>query len=415
MGNKAARGILSPDSDGGGFALISLLSRVFKRHTSQSIVNLLAPSNSVAGESVTPTTAVWLPAVNRAVSLIANDIARLPLRIASQHADGSLIDQTGPTQRLLTQQPTQALHSHAWRRHIVREYLLHGNCYCWIQRSGRGEALQLVPLEAGTVRTEWQDGSLVYIHNDLGELYPSDVLHFRMPGGIDGLDGAGLVDVGREALAQLRSQQRVAASVAANTVQPRVVLKHPGKLSTEMAAAAKAKFQANISGAGAGGTVLLQDGMTVETLNVKVTDLDFIAVCNWSIAEVSRLTGVPVTMLSEHSHSTFSNVVELNRSYLDTCLSHHVAMLSAEISAKLLPSTRIVDFDTTALTRGTLGDQVAAWAVAVDRGVLTRNEMRQRLGLNPIEGLDEPTLRLDTDLVDSDEEIDEEDDGEAVE
>jgi HK97 family phage portal protein len=375
-----------------------LLQRVFKRHNvSTALVHLMPQLGSgAAGEPVTTTTIDWLPAVQRATSLLANDVARLPMRVASLLSDGSLVDQAGPTQRLLTQWPTQALHSHAWRRHIVREYLIHGNCVCWIQRSGRGEPLQLVPLVAGSVRQEWREGSLVYVHTDLGDLAPTDVLHFRMPGGTAGEWGAGLLDVGREALSQLRAQQKVAASVAANTVHPRVVLKHPGKLSSEMAAAAKAKFQQTFSGAGAGGTVLLQDGMSVETLSVKVTDLDYIAVCNWSIAEVSRLTGVPITMLSEHSHSTFSNVVELNRSYLDTCLSHHLAMISAEIAAKLLPSTRSLDFDTTALTRGTLGDQVAAWAVAVDKGVLTRNEMRQRLGLNPIDGLDQPVLRLDT-------------------
>ena len=372
-----------------------LLSRIFKRHTvSQSLIHLMPSVGTMAaGDPVTATTIEWLPAVQRAVSLLANDIARLPMRIATLQSDGSRVDQPGPTSDLLTHWPTQALHSHAWRRHIVREYLIHGNAICWIQRSGHGHALQLVPLEAGTTRLEWRrDGDLVYIHNDLGELTPSDVLHFRMPGGVAGEWGLGLLDIGREALSQLRSQQRVAASVAANTVQPRVVLKHPGKLSEQMASAAKAKFQSTFSGAGAGGTVLLQDGMTVETLAVKVTDLDFIAVCNWSIAEVSRMTGVPVTMLSEHSHSTFSNVVELNRSYLDTCLSHHLSMFTAEIAAKLLPNTRILDFDTTALTRGTLGDQVAAWSLAIDRGVLTRNEMRTRLGLNPLPGLDEPLL-----------------------
>tara|TARA_R110000824_G_scaffold111429_5_gene259864 strand:- start:357 stop:1052 length:696 start_codon:yes stop_codon:yes gene_type:complete len=223
-----------------------------------------------------------------------------------------------------------------------------------------------------------------------------------MPGGTTGLWGDGLIDTGREALKQLRSQQRVAASVAANTVQPRVVLKHPGKLSEQMALAAKAKFSSTFSGAGSGGVVLLQDGMSVETLNVKMTDLDFLATCNWSIAEVSRLSGVPVSMLSEHSKSTFSNVAELNRSYLDTCLASHLAMISSEIENKLLRN-RSLEFDTTVLTKGTLTDQVTAWSLAVDRGVLTRNEMRTRLGLNPIEGLDQPILRLDTAEVDEDE------------
>jgi HK97 family phage portal protein len=111
-------------------------------------------------------------------------------------------------------------------------------------------------------------------------------------------------------------------------------------------------------------------------------------------------------MLSEHSHSTFSNVSELNRSYLDQCLAVHLAMITAEIENKILRN-REVEFDTTALTKGSLADQVNAWSLAVDRGVITRNEMRTRLGLNPIEGLDTPVLRLDTAEMDEDEDEDE--------
>ena len=382
----------------------SLLPRRFREtRSTTSLIHLLGPNADLAGEAVTEATIEWLPAVQRAINLISTDIARLPMRITTATADGSSIEQPGPMARLLKEWPTQALHSYAWRQHIVRQYLITGNAICYIQRSGRGEPLQLVPLDSGTVRLDWNEGSLTYIHNDLGRLSPSEVLHFRMPGGAHGLWGAGLLDSGREALSQMRSQQKVAASVAANTVQPRVVLKHPGKLSEQMAVAAKAKFNSTFSGTGSGGTVLLQDGMSVETLSVKVTDLDFIASCNWSIGEVSRLTGVPLTMLSELSHSTFSNVVELNRSYIDTCLSHHTSMIGAEIKAKLLPSTRSLEFDTTALTRGTLKDQVEAWGKALEVGVLTRNEMRVRLGLNPLDGLDSPTLRLDTAEVSEDE------------
>ena len=385
--------------------LRKLLPRRKEKRSTTSIMALIGQGDDLAGDPVTEISIEWLPAVQRALNLISSDVARLPMRIVSSTSDGSKIEQHGPTSKLLNDWPTQALHSHAWRRHIVREYLVHGNAFCYIQKSGRGEPLQLVPLDSGSVSLDWSDGTLVYVHTELGRLAPSEVLHFRMPGGPHGLCGNGLLVNGREALSQMRSQQRVAASVAANTVQPRVVLKHPGKLSEQVAAQAKSKFMQTFSGNGSGGTVLLQDGMSVETLSVKVTDLDFIATCAFSIGEVSRLTGVPLTMLSELSHSTFSNVVELNRSYIDTCLSMHLSMISAEIRAKLLPTTRYLEFDTTVLTRGTLGDQVAAWGKALEIGVLTRNEMRTRLGLNPIEGLDAPTLRLDTAEVDDEEDI----------
>jgi len=46
-------------------------------------------------------------------------------------------------------------------------------------------------------------------------------------------------------------------------------------------------------------------------------------------------------------------------------------------------------FDTTQLVRGTFSEQVAAIQIAVQTGVMTRNEAREMMGFNPIEGGDE--------------------------
>jgi phage portal protein BeeE len=46
-------------------------------------------------------------------------------------------------------------------------------------------------------------------------------------------------------------------------------------------------------------------------------------------------------------------------------------------------------FDTTTLVRGTFNEQVAALQIAVQTGVMTRNEAREMMGFPPIEGGDE--------------------------
>ena len=349
---------------------------------------LIAPPPA-AGVSVTSNNIDTLAAVERAITLISSDVARLPWDVVTRQPDGSLLNQTGPTEQLLNTWPSQALHSFAWRRHVVRTARVYGNCVCHVQRSGRGDILQLVPLNPDIVERASDDrGEPVYVINGSTRLAPADVLHFRMPGGPTGLWGVGLLNAGRESLPLLKVQGETNAAIAGQGVAPRCVIKHPGKLSEELAEMVKDKFESAFRRRNAGGTVLMMDGMSVDPLEIKMGASDLVEGLNYSIAEVSRLTGVPVSMLAEHSHSTFSNVQEMNRSYHDTCLVHWLAMMSAEIKAKILPTTREIRWDVRELTKGTLQDQVNAMNTAVSAGIMTRNEARRGLGMNPIEGGD---------------------------
>lgn len=376
--------------------------RAFTQHSRM----LFAPPPA-AGVTVTSNNIDTLAAVERAISLVSSDVARLPWDVVTRQPDGSLVNQTGPTETLLKTWPSQSLHSYAWRRHIVRTAMIHGNCVCHIQRSGRGDILQLVPIDPDIIQLESDDnGDPVYVVNNSTRLSPAEVLHFRTPGGPTGLWGVGMLESGRESLPLLKVQGETNAAIHGQGVAPRCVIKHPGKLSEELATMTRDRFEAAFRRRNAGGTVLMMDGMSVEPLEIKMGASDLVEGLNYSIAEVSRLSGVPVSMLSEHSHSTFSNVQEMNRSYHDTCLVQWLTMIAAEIGAKILPTTREIRWDVRELTKGTMQDQVNAMNTAVSAGVMTRNEARRTLGLNPIEGGDVIVLMPGMTQEDDDEDAD---------
>lgn len=368
--------------------LRGIINKITGRSFTQSSRILIAPPPA-SGSPVTQNNIETVAAIVRAITLISSDVARLPWEVVTRQEDGTVIRQSGPMEKMLREQPSQKLDSFNWRRHVVRTTMIYGNCICHIQKSSKDNILQLVPLNPDLVTMEFDDdGTAVYVVNRDYRLYPKDVLHFRNLGGIDGMWGNGLLWTGREALSLLKCQGETNAAIAGQGTAPRCVLKHPGRLSEQVAESVKSRWLAAYSRRNAGGVSLMMDGMSVETLDIKVGATDIVAALNYSIAEVSRLTGIPVSMLSLHEHSTFSNVQEMNRSYLDTCLSHWLAMIGAEIGSKILPTTRQIRWDTRELTKGTLHDQVTALGTAVANGMMTRNEARQSLGLNPIPGGD---------------------------
>ncbi len=364
-----------------------------------------------SGERVTPSTATRNTAVARAVELISNDLAKVPRRLMRRTANGSELDNSSKLWRLFDRSPNVEQSGFEWMRMMTSTYLLYGNAFAYIQKSGRGEVLQLLPLDPTSISAvvDQDTGTFHYEHADLGMLEPEEVLHLAF-GQKDssGVLSQSPIDRARESLGLAKAQEKAGASVYRNAATPRMALRHPGTLSDKAAARLTEQFSRSHAGPeSAGKAILLEEGMDASVLQpLALADAAYIESRNFSIQEVSRIYGVPVPLLSEHSKSTYSNVTQLMKQYVDACLSHHAAIWSSEIQFKLLSPDQFLDIDLSYVMRGSFGDEITALTQAVVSGIMTPNECRHRLGLNPIEGLDKTQLMPGATINEEDDERD---------
>ena len=129
--------------------------------------------------------------------------------------------------------------------------------------------------------------------------------------------------------------------------------------------------------------------MTAQVLSpLSLESAQWLAAREFSLQEVSRIYAVPTPMIGENSKSTYSNVTQMVKGYIDQCLSHHASMWAAEVQYKLLAPDETLEHDLSFVQRGTFNDEVASLNTAVVSGIMTPNECRARLGLNPIPGGD---------------------------
>ena len=376
--------------------LRGLWNRISRRSFTQNSQFLIAPP-AAAGETVTQNNIEYtMAAVTRAIQLISTDVARLPWRIVYRGKGEEVTAKGGHLNDLINSKPSAWLHSYAWRRHVVRETMIFGNCLCHIVRNGRGDTIALEPIDPNAWQLQYEQPTqepyyeVADREGNRLQLAPHEVLHFRMPGGTDGLLGNGLLTTGREALSLLMVQGQTNAAVCGQGVSPRCVIKHPGRISPELGEALVARFDQKFRHRNAGGTILAMDGMDIQQLRVDI-GTDQLELLRYSIQEVARLTGVPLALLFDMSESSLrANMQEQNRAYLDGCLVQWMSMIGAEIKAKLIRETeKHLVWDTRELSRGTFADQVAAVSAASMHGIMSRNEAREYLGLNSVPGLDE--------------------------
>jgi len=347
-----------------------------------------------SGERVSEETAWRLVPVYRAVTMISNDIGRMPFHAAIREADGDLVPVESTAVDLLSDSPHRYMGSMEFRRTLTGQALRYGNAFAFIVRNGRGDVLELVPMLPGEVqlhsRVTGDLTELYYTHHREGRLDPADVLHIKAPGN-DGLWGESPIKSARESLGLMRAMEKAGGKLYAQSGIPKLALVHPGPLSAGAIQSIGDSYAEKHSGAdNAGRPLILGEGMKVEKLNQSLEDQMWIQAREFSVQEVSRLFGVPTVYLAEHSRSTFASITELTRTYWDGCLAHWTSVWSEEVRRKLLPPGQHMVWDTRDLLKGSFSDQVQSLRSAVESGILTRNEARQRLGLQTLPGLDEP-------------------------
>lgn len=349
---------------------------------------MLLQEPAASGERVTEETAWTLVPVYRAISMIGNDIGRLPVSVVTGEGR-STVSVPSAVSDLLTLDANRYFGGFEFRRTLTTQALRYGNAFAQIVRSGRGEILELIPLLPADVTLHVSGATVTYRHTQLGEMQPEDILHVKAPGS-DGLWGESPVRLAREALGLMRAMEKAGGSLYKNAGVPKLAFVHPGTLSSAAQQSIVDSYLTKHGGpANAGRPLVLGEGMRIEKINQTLEDQMWAVAREFSIQEVSRLFGVPVVYLSDHSRSTFASIVELTRTYWDGCLAHWCAVWGEEIRRKLLSPGQRISWDTRDLLKGSFADQVSALRSAIEVGLLSQNEARERLGMAPVDGGDE--------------------------
>jgi HK97 family phage portal protein len=341
---------------------------------------VLVPSFDSAGiPSVTPSTALAFTPVYRAASLIANDVARTPLEIDDDIAA-----------RLIAQ-PNRWQNGFEFRRSLTLQALLYGNAFAVINRTVGGDLLELLPVDIESVSLDLTKSEPFYKTRQYGEVPMASMLHIRAVG-LDGLWGESPVRLCRTSLQILAAQESSQLEVMRNAGNPKLAIVHPGPMGAPAKQMVAEDFVKHHAGAAnAGRPLVLSEGMKVERISSTLDDAGIAAARRYSVEDVSRIYGVPTSYLSEHSTNAYGSMEWLSRMYVDACLSHWFAAWQAEITAKLAPFGDM-HFDADTISRPSLAEQMAALRTGVESGVITRNEAREWLDLDPLPGLDEPIV-----------------------
>lgn len=301
---------------------------------SYGMIPPLGSVQSASGMLVSQATAMSVSAVNAAVTIIANDVARcVPTLYAVGADDGRTIVRDHPVARLL-RRPNHMQTWFEFIRDLVIARVLRGNGYAAILRDRRGDPAELILINPDAVMVlEAADGQIFYNVNRLGlwqiamlQRFPvaipaEDILHLRGPS-FNTLIGASTIGLARDSIGLSIGQSQQQSRWIGNGARPSVVLETPRELNEAAAARLKASWNEFSSGVmNVGKTAVLENGIVAKQLQLTSVDLQFIEQCNFTIQDIARFFNVPPRKLAQSDAPRGSTVIQEEQAYVNSCIA----------------------------------------------------------------------------------------------
>ena len=348
-------------------------------------------SSTYAGMPVTPDVAMRVSVVHRCVELLAVTLATCPLVLYRRLPDGGKEKALEhPLYPIIGRRPNGWQDRFEFVEYLVRQLFLRGGGYA----EKDYQTLELLPVHPDRVRVEQlPNRRLRYrITPASGPEYTrsqDDMLHVR-DASDDTIVGQSRTVLAREAIAVAAAAERFSGRWLQNDGSGRVVLEHPAKLDATTRADIRAAWNENSAGwANRGKMLLAEGGVKVSTLPGLQESGFLIDPRKFQLAEICRyFGGVPPFMVGHEDRTTYGTNVEQHKNAFVTFCAQPVGsrIEQAMMRDLLAPEERddyFIAFTYSELLRGDLLSVVQAIAIQRQQGLLSPNEGRALLNLNP--------------------------------
>ena len=329
-----------------------------------------------------------LEVVNRSVNLVVDDVAEIPVDVGGKIAGMNPVYKNvrrATVNRLLNIEPNPFQDVNSFRRNLIIDLLIDGNIF--IYYDGAYSSLYHLPAENVEIETDDKTYIKKYTYQGQVDYSPDEIIHIKENSFNSIYRGVPRLKPAYRTMLLLNSMRNFQDNFFKNGAVPGLVLKSPNTLSEKikerMLAAWRARYNPSTGGRR---PLILDGGLEVDNLtDVNFKDLDFQEAISSNEKIILQAIGVPPLLLDSGNNANIRPNHRLY--YLETVLP---------IVRKInFAFERFFGFDLEEDISGVpalqpeLKDQAAYYSTLVNTGIMTPNEAREAMRMEPLEGHDD--------------------------
>lgn len=380
-----------------------------------AFVDFFGLGRSLTGIHVGEATALGIPAFWRAINVLSQAVASLPL-ITYRRIPG---DDSRERVRSFLDDPAgfESMTPFEWVETVMAHLLIHGNAFLMHQYGGGGQIIGLMPIHPTAVSVDTTSrmasavpgGKIFQVTLDTGQtifLTPVDMTHIPAMTTDPNGRGFSLLQFARNSLGTSIAADNSAARQFGNGALISGLVTPEDDLTEEEAITIKDSLRQKILGQeNAGDIAVINRKLKFERWSMTNEDAQFLESRRFQVEEVSRWTGVPPHLLMdmERQSSWGTGLIEQNQAWARYGLAGWTRRIEQRVS-RLLPAPRFAEFDYTSLVKPTPGEEIRLLLEQVNGGLLQLNEARRILNLPPLDEGDD--IRLPAGQIPPDDRVD---------
>jgi HK97 family phage portal protein len=351
------------------------------------------------GTSVNRSSALTLSAFYNGITIICNDYAKLPKQVVKKLDGNTDAFPSHACDYLINERPNNYMNAFGFDSILLKCAILKGNGYAEIIRNnfnGQVESLEYIDESESPVLVKKFEGKLYY-HFDNKIIESKNILHYRSLFSDNGITGIGIVTFAAKSLGVALSSQEFAEEYySSKGIGTGVVT-----TSKEMKNEAKTRYgnalSKSLSSSNPFKVAVVDEAGSFQHIKLTPQESMFLETNKHAIGEVARWLNLPVFKLKITENQNNSNMENQSISHVSDSILPWAIINQQEYNAKLYTAAERkqgirTDFDISSIMQADKKTEAEYYNKMISSGTMTRADVRKKLGLNKIAGLEQPLI-----------------------
>lgn len=353
--------------------------------------------------------AMFNSAVFRAVDILSNFISALPVVVCQVNSKGYKKPKSKHiVYKLLNNKPNQRQTRFTFFKSLVINMLLTGNAYAYIKRNEGGQVEELIflPSDKVSIISKNLFEPIQYQVVGIKQLVPAqNMLHLINIPDYEGILGISTLAYAKRILTLASSEVDAADSFFRSGNSKAGVLTSEKPITDSQEAEIISRWNQTFNGNSGlpNGVCLLKPGLKYESIQTNPADAELLESRKFSVLEIARFFGISPSMMLDNSNNSYSSVEAEMLAFLQNTLNPLLEKIENEFNAKLWADYEdgyMMKFDTSVLLRTDKAGLASYFSTLSGIGVLSPNEIRRQLDLEPIENGDNHFMQVNISTLD---------------
>jgi len=362
-----------------------------------------------AGIPVSSETAMRHATVYSCVNILSRVMAMLPVHVMRKSGKNREIAEDFYLYQLLHDMPNEWQTSAEFMSMLINHVSLRGNFYALKTRGPNkisGDIREIIPLAPGIVQEVKQnpDYSIIYKcrfpDGAVFDIPQTEITHFRGMT-INGYTGVNPIQYIRESISLGLATERFGARHFGSGTHPSMIVSYEGQL--EDPKATREALSESYGGLDNSHRVmLLEQGMKATSVSINPEDSQFLETRKYQKSEiVDFMFGMPLTVMSsKDSTPTFASAEQFSIGFIIYALTPLAVNIEKTMFRDLLTKAQrkeyYIKIRMEGLQRGAFAEQMAGFQTAINTEIMSPNECRELMDMNPYPGGDTYKTRTST-------------------